>query len=221
MPREQFQRQIVALQDGVIEMGSMVERAVDRAMQSLMDRDIALARSVVEEDKDINAVGYHLQNACISLLAQQAPMAGDLRVIVSVTAIMSDLERMGDHAEGIAKIVMMMQDEPLVKPLIDMPIMANRAKEMLRNAIQAFVDQDTAAAYRVGAADDEVDRLYDQIYADLIQVMIGDPSTIEPSTHLLWVAHNLERIADRATNIAERTVYSATGMLPQMDVSSY
>ena len=221
MPREQFQRQIAALQDGVIEMGSMVERAVDRAMQALMDRDVACARSVIEDDKDINAVGYHLQNACISLLAQQAPMAGDLRVIVSVTAIMSDLERMGDHAEGIGRIVVMMQDEPLVKPLIDLPIMASRAKEMLRNSIQAFVDQDTDAAYRVGAADDEVDKLYDQIYADLIQIMVGDPSTIEPSTHLLWVAHNLERIADRATNIAERTVYSATGMLPQMDVSSY
>lgn len=221
VPREQFQRQIAALQDGVIEMGSMVERAVDRAMQALMDRDVELARSVIDDDKEINAIGYHLQNACISLLAQQAPMAGDLRVIVSVTAIMSDLERMGDHAEGIARIVVMMQDEPLVKPLIDLPIMAGRAKDMLRNSVQAFVDQDTEAAYRVGAADEEVDRLYDQIYADLIQVMIGDPSTIEPSTHLLWVAHNLERIADRATNIAERTVYSATGMLPQMDVSSY
>ena len=221
MPREQFQRQLASLHDSVIEMGSMVERAIDRSMQALMDRDIFLARAVVEDDKDINAVGYHIQNACISLLAQQAPMAGDLRIIVSVTAIMSDLERMGDHAQGIAKIVVMMQDEPLVKPLIDLPIMANKAKEMLRNSIQALVDQDTDAAYRVGAADDEVDRLYDQIYADLIQIMIGDPTTIEPSTHLLWVAHNLERIADRATNIAERTVYSATGMLPQMDVSSY
>ena len=221
MPREQFQRQIAALQDGVLNMGSMVERAVERAMQALMDRDVVLARSVIDEDKDINAVGYHLQNACISLLAQQAPMARDLRVIVSVTAIMSDLERMGDHAEGIARIVVTMQDEPLVKPLIDLPIMASKATEMLRNAVQAFVDQDTEAAYRVGGADDEVDRLYDQIYADLIQVMVGDPATIEPSTHLLWVAHNLERIADRATNIAERTVYSATGMLPQMDVSSY
>ena len=221
MPREQFQRQIAALQDGVLEMGSMVERAVERAMQALMDRDVVLARSVIDEDKDINAVGYHLQNACISLLAQQAPMARDLRVIVSVTAIMSDLERMGDHAEGIARIVVTMQDELLVKPLIDLPIMASKATEMLRNAVQAFVDQDTEAAYRVGGADDEVDRLYDQIYADLIQVMVGDPATIEPSTHLLWVAHNLERIADRATNIAERTVYSATGMLPQMDVSSY
>jgi phosphate transport system protein len=221
MPREQFHRQIAALQDGVLEMGSMVERAVERAMQALMDRDVVLARSVIDEDKDINAIGFHLQNACISLLAQQAPMAGDLRVIVSVTAIMSDLERMGDHAEGIARIVITMQDEPLVKPLIDLPIMASRATEMLRNAVHTFVEQDVEAAYRVGAADDEVDRLYDRIYADLIQVMVGDPTTIEPSTHLLWVAHNLERIADRATNIAERTVYSATGMLPQMDVSSY
>jgi phosphate transport system protein len=221
MPREQFQRQIAALQDGVLEMGSMVERAIDRAMQALMDRDVTLARSVVDDDKDINAIGFHLQNACISLLAQQAPMAGDLRMIVSVTAIMSDLERMGDHAEGIARIVITMQDEPLVKPLIDLPIMAERAKDMLRNAVHTFIEQDVDAAYRVGDADDEVDRLYDQIYADLIQVMIGDPTTIEPSTHLLWVAHNLERIADRATNIAERTVYSATGMLPQMDVSSY
>ncbi|MFA7248311.1 MAG: phosphate signaling complex protein PhoU [Dehalococcoidia bacterium] len=221
MPREQFQRQIAALQDGVLEMGSMVERAVDRAMQALMDRDVALARGIIEDDREVNAIGFHLQNACISLLAQQAPMAGDLRMIVSVTAIMSDMERMGDHAAGIAKIVVMMQDEPLVKPLIDMPIMASRAKDMLRNSVQAFLDQDIEAAYRVGAADEEVDRLYDQIYADLIQVMVGDPTTIEPSTHLLWVAHNLERIADRATNIAERTVYSATGMLPQMDVSTY
>ena len=221
MPREQFQRQMAALQDGVLEMGSMVERAVERAMQALMDRDVVLARSVIEDDNEINAIGFHLQNACISLLAQQAPMAGDLRLIVSVTAIMSDLERMGDHAEGIARIVVMMQDEPLVKPLIDMPLMATRAREMLHKSVQAFVEQDTDAAYKVGTSDEEVDQLYDRIYSDLVQVMISDPSTIEPSTHLLWVAHNLERIADRATNIAERTVYSVTGMLPQMDVSSY
>ena len=221
MPREQFQRQMAALQDGGLEMGSMVERAVERAMQALMDRDVVLARSVIEDDNEINAIGFHLQNACISLLAQQAPMAGDLRLIVSVTAIMSDLERMGDHAEGIARIVVMMQDEPLVKPLIDMPLMATRAREMLHKSVQAFVEQDTDAAYKVGTSDEEVDQLYDRIYSDLVQVMISDPSTIEPSTHLLWVAHNLERIADRATNIAERTVYSVTGMLPQMDVSSY
>ena len=199
----------------------MVDRAVERAMQSLFDRDVEAARVVIEEDNDINSIGFHLQNQCISLLAQQGPMAGDLRLIVSVTSITGELERMGDHGKGIAKIVVLMQDEPLVKPLIDVPVMASIARGMLRDAVQAFVDQDVDAAYKVGARDDEVDRLYDQVYADLVQIMVGDPTTIEPSTHLLWVAHNLERIADRATNIAERTVYSATGMLPQMDVSIY
>jgi phosphate transport system protein len=221
MPREQFHRQLEALQDGVLEMGSMVDRAVERGMQSLIDRDIDLARRVVDEDADINAMGFHLQNMCLSLLAQQAPMATDLRVIVSVTMIVSDLERMGDHAEGIGKIVILMQDEPLVKPLIDLPVMAERARGMLRASVQAFVDKGVEAAYRVGGQDDEVDELYDRIYNDLIQVMVNDPSTIEPATHLLWVAHNLERIADRATNIAERTVFTVTGMLPQMDVSTY
>jgi phosphate transport system protein len=221
MPRDQFHRQLEALQDGVLEMGSMVDRAVERGMQSLIDRDIELARRVVEEDHDINAMGFHLQNMCLSLLAQQAPMATDLRVIVSVTAIVADLERMGDHAEGMGKIVLLMQDEPLVKPLIDLPVMAERARAMLRDATRAFVEKDVQAAYRVGAQDDAVDELYDRIYNDLIQVMVNDPTTIEPATHLLWVAHNLERIADRATNIAERTVFTVTGMLPQMDVSTY
>jgi len=221
MPREQFHRQIIQLLDGVIEMGSMVDKAIERAMNALIDRDATVAREVVERDADINQLNFHLQNQCISLLSLQAPMAGDLRVIVSVTSVLDNLERMGDHAEGIAKIVIMMQDEPLVKPLIDMPIMATKAREMLRLAVRSFVDRDPEAAYGVGRMDDLVDQLYDQIYTDLVQVMVGDPSTIEPSTHLLWCAHNLERIGDRATNIAERTVYAATGMMPQMDVSSY
>ncbi|MEX1022843.1 MAG: phosphate signaling complex protein PhoU [Dehalococcoidia bacterium] len=221
MPRETFQKQMGDLQDLVLEMGSMVDRAVDRSITALFDRDPVLAQQVVDNDQAVNAKNFESQNACIALIAQQAPMARDLRLIVSVAAIMTDLERMGDHAEGIARIVLMMQDEPLVKPLIDIPIMASSAREMLRLSVQAFVEQDVEAAYRVGARDDEVDALYDRIYRDLIDIMIGDPSTIEPSTHLLWVAHNLERIGDRATNIAERTVYSATGNLPQMDVSSY
>ena len=221
MPRETFQRQLTHLQDRVLEMGSMVDRAVDRAMMALLERDVEIARSVVENDRAVNAKNFECQNEVITVITQQAPVARDLRLVVSVAAIMTDLERMGDHAEGIGRIVIMMQDEPLVKPLIDIPIMAGHAREMLRDAIQAFVEQDVDAAYRVGARDDEVDQLYDNIYRDLIDIMISDPSTIEPSTHLLWVAHNLERIADRVTNIAERTVYSATGNLPQMDVSSY
>ena len=124
MPREQFHRQLEALKDGVLEMGSMVDRAIDRAMRSLIDRDAELAQEVVDDDKEINATGFHIQNMCLSLLAQQAPMATDLRVIVSVTSIVSELERMGDHAEGIARIVLLMQDEPLVKPLVDLPVMA-------------------------------------------------------------------------------------------------
>lgn len=221
MPREQFHRQLEALKDGVLEMGSMVDRAIDQGMRSLIDRDAELAQKVVDEDREINAIGFHIQNMCLSLLAQQAPMATDLRVIVSVTSIVSELERMGDHAEGIARIVLLMQDEPLVKPLVDLPIMAEHAREMLRQALNGFVEREVEGAYRVGSADDAVDQLYDRIYNDLIQIMINDPSTVEPSTHLLWVAHNLERIADRATNIAERTVFAVTGMLPQMDVSSY
>ncbi|MDA0815308.1 MAG: phosphate signaling complex protein PhoU [Chloroflexi bacterium] len=221
MPRETFERQLQELQDLVLEMGSMVDHAVDRAMTALLDRDAALAQQVVENDKLVNAKNLECQNDVIALIAQQAPMARDLRLIISVAAIMTDLERMGDHAEGIGRIVVMMQDEPLVKPLIDIPIMAGLAREMMRDAVQAFVDQDVDSAFQVGGRDDEVDNLYDRVYRDLVDIMVGDPSTIEPSTHLLWVAHNLERIADRATNIAERTVYSATGKLPQMDISSY
>lgn len=221
MPREQFNRQLEQLKDGVLEMGAMVDRAVERALRALVERDVALAEVVVAEDEEIDEVHFNLQNQCLSLLAQQAPMATDLRVIVSVSNIIGDLERMGDHAEGIASIVVMMQDEPLVKPLIDIPTMAERAREMLKKALQAFIDGDTGAAREVGRADDEVDELYDRVYQDLVQVMINDPTTVEPSTHLLWVAHNLERIGDRSTNIAEQTVFAVTGMLPKMDVSSY
>lgn len=221
MVRDVFHRQLGTLQDSVLEMGSMVDRAVERAMTALLDRDPVIAEQVVKNDQQINAKNFECQNEVIAVLGQQAPLARDLRLVVSVAAIMTDLERMGDHAEGIGRIVIMMQDEPLVKPLIDLPIMAGHAREMLRDAVHAFVEQDVEAAYRVGARDDEIDQLYDRIYRDLIDVMVADPSTIEPSTHLLWVAHNLERIGDRATNIAERTVYSATGKMPQMDVSSY
>ena len=134
---------------------------------------------------------------------------------MSVSSVMIDLERMGDHAEGIARLTVVMQDEPLVKPLIDLPIMASKARDMLRNAVEAFVDADPEKAYAVNAADDEVDDLYDRVYEELIGIMVDDPTTILPATHLQWVSHNIERIADRATNIAERAVYSATGVYPR------
>jgi len=222
MAREQFHKQLDALQDGVLEMGSMVDRQIERAMQSLVERDTSLAQAVIRDDDEVNRTRFHLDNVALSLLAQQAPMAGDLRVIVSCLSMVIDLERMGDHAEGISAIVLMMADEPLVKPLVDIPEMAERGRSMLSDALDAFVKRDIAAAYSVGRADDEVDALQDRVYRDLLEIMIKDPATVEPCTHLLWVAHNLERVADRATNIAERVVFTVTGMLPEMDVvSSY
>ena len=221
MPREQFQRGLRDVEDGVLEMGSMVDRQLDRAMQALIDRDLPLADAVIRDDGEVNRTRFHLDNMCVSLLAQQAPMASDLRLIVAVLAMVSDLERMGDHAEGIAQIVLLTRDEPLVKPLVDLPEMAIQARQMLRDALDAFVDRDVESAYLVGRADDSVDALYERVYRDLIAIMTTDGATIEPCTHLLWIAHNLERIADRATNIAERVVFTVTGMLPEMDVSSY
>ena len=219
--REHFHRQLAALQDTVLEMTSMVDRAIERSLSALVNRDVPLAELVIDDDRLVNEIGYRIQNQSVELLARQSPLAGDLRLVVSVSALATELERMADHAEGIAKIVVMMQNEPLVKPLVDIPIMAEKARAMMNKAIQAFLDKDVDTAYAVGNDDDEVDALYDTIYGDLIQVMVTDPSKIEPATRLLWVAHNLERIGDRATNIAERTVYTVTGELPQMDVSSY
>jgi phosphate transport system protein len=221
MPREHFQHQLDLLQDGVLEMGAMVDRQLERAMQSLMERDISLAEAVVRDDVEVNRTRFHLDNVALSLLAMQAPMAGDLRIIISCLSIVIDLERMGDHAKGIASIVIMMRDEPLVKPLVDIPAMAKGARRMMNDALDAFVKRDLEQAYAVGRADDMVDELQDTVYRDLVAIMIRDPATVEPCTHLLWVSHNLERIADRATNIAERVVFTETGMLAEMDVSSY
>ncbi len=220
-PRKDFHRQLAELQDLVLEIGSMVDRAVQRAMSALINRDLPLAQVIISEDSVIDETAWQIQNDCVALLARQNPLAGDLRLIVSVSAIADELERIADHAEGIAKIVVMMRDEPLVKPLVDLPLQAEKARAMLGKAVQSFVDKDVVSAYQVGRDDDEVDALYDTIYGDLVQVMIADPTKVEPATHLLWVAHNLERVADRATNIAERTVYVVTGERHQTDVSSY
>ncbi len=221
MPREQFHRGLQSVEDGVLEMGSMVDRQIERSLQALMDRDVPLAEAVVRDDVEVNRTRFHLDNMCLSLLAQQAPLASDLRLIVAVLAMVSELERMGDHAEGIARIVILMRGEPLVKPLIDIPLMATAARKMLKDALDAFVQRNVEDSYRVGQADNEVDVLYDTVYHDLVAIMVRDPSTVEACTRLLWVAHNLERIADRATNIAERVVFTVTGMQPEMDVSSY
>ena len=203
-------------------MTSMVDSAIIESMQALENRNISLAEKVNNADQDINKLELKLQNQCVELIALQSPLARDLRLILSVSQIATELERIADHAGGIARIVLLMEDEPLVKPLVDIPIQAEKARAMLNKAMKAFVERDIEAAYSVDKDDDEVDALYDHIYRDLIDVMVSDPSVIEPATWLLWVSHNLERIADRSTNIAERTIFTATGELsPDMSSSSY
>jgi phosphate transport system protein len=199
----------------------MVERAIERSITSLRNRDIELARLSIVEDMEINRRRYETEEKCIDLLAMQQPMARDLRTIVAILNIITDLERMGDHAEGIAKISIMLADDAPLKPYIDIPRMAEIAIRMLRGSLEAFKQRDVDLARKVCDDDDEVDALYDQVYRELITFMINDPRTIERATHITWIAHNLERIADRVTNICERVVYMVQGRIEELNVSKY
>ena len=219
--RATFDRQLQALQDEISLLGSMVEKAVERSVDALKRLDCNLAREVIAGDAAINTRRWQIEEKAMTLIATQQPMAGDLRVIASVIHITTDLERMGDYAAGIAKITIMHGDEQLLKPLIDVPRMAEASISMLRRSIDAFIRRDAEAAKAIAAEDDIVDALYDQIYRELLTYMIEDPHTIQRATWLLWVAHNLERIADRVTNICERVVYMVTGKIEEINVSHY
>ena len=199
------------LQDDLLLMGSMVEKAIARSLEALRNRDLVLAQDVIAEDDIIDDKQREMEEFCIELIATQQPMASDLRILVTVLYLGAELERMGDYAEGIAKISIMMGDEPPLKPLIDIPRMAQKASEMVRRSLDAFVNRDVVAAMSVQADDDEVDALYEQVYRELLTYMLSDPSVIRRATHLLWAAHNIERIADRTTNIAEDVIYMVTG----------
>ena len=219
--RSGLDRQLRMLQDEVLMMGGMVEKSIARALDSLTRRDLEAAEQVIREDDYIDRKRFDIEEQCIDLIATQQPMARDLRILISILHITVELERMGDYAEGIARINVLMGDEPLLKPLIDVPRMAEKATSMLRRSLDAMVNKDTLTALQVCKDDDDVDALYDQIYRELLLFMIQDPSTIQRATYLLWVAHDLERIADRATNVAERVVYMVTGRMEEINVSKY
>ena len=221
MVRASFDRDLRSLQDELLLMGSMVEKAISKALDALKRRDLEASRQVVLEDDYIDSKRFELEDRCINLIATQQPMAGDLRAIITILHISVELERMGDYAEGIGKISIMMGDEPPLKPLIDIPRMAEKATAMLRQSLDALVTRDLISAHQVCNDDDYVDGLYDQIYRELLLMMIQDPSSIQRATYLLWVAHDLERIADRATNIAERAIYLVTGKMTEINVSKY
>ena len=221
MPRESFDRHLHQLQDEVLILGSMAEKAIDRSMEALKKRDLELARQVVADDTLINQKRLDIEERCIELIVTQQPVASDLRIIVAVLNIIIDLERIGDHAEGVAKIALMIGDEPPLKPLVDLPRMADKARDMLHRSLDAFIRRDAETARQISAEDDEVDNLYDQVFRELLTFMMQDPRTIIRATRLIWVAHNLERTADRVTNICERVVFTVTGKMEEIGASKY
>lgn len=219
--RTTFETELRSLQNEVLVLGSMVDKAIASSIEALKRLDHAEARRIIAADEEINARRFSIEEQAIQLIATQQPMASDLRTIVAVLNIIVDLERMGDHAEGIAKIVLMHEDMPLLKPLVDIPRMAEKSREMLRRALDAYIQRDPEAARAVAIQDDEVDALYDQIHRELFTYMLQDPRNFDRATWLLWVAHNLERIADRTTNICERVVFEVTGRMEEINVSKY
>jgi phosphate transport system protein len=212
-PRAGFQRELERVQDEVLILGSMVEKATSRAVEALRARDVGEARALDAEDVLVNRKRYQIEEEIIALMATQQPMASDLRRLAAMLLIVTDLERIGDYAAGIARIAVAVADEPLVKPLIDIPRMADKATGMLRRSLDAFVDRDVTQAEAIALEDAEVDALYQQVYRELLMLMLVNPRVIDQATHLLWVAHNLERVADRVQNICERTIFVATGRM--------
>ncbi|MBI5643710.1 MAG: phosphate signaling complex protein PhoU [Deltaproteobacteria bacterium] len=221
MTREAYHKALKELQDEVLQMASMVGTAIKESIDALKNRDIEKSKVIVKNDMQVNKKRFDIEEKCIRLIATQQPMAIDLRTLASIINVITDLERIGDHAEGIAKISISIGQEPLVKPLIDMPKMADKALSMLQRCMKAFVDRDAVTAKNICNEDDEVDALYDKIYSDLVHLMIENPKIIKDATYLIWAAHNIERIADRVTNIAERVVYMVTGKMEEMNVSKY
>ena len=218
MTRETFDEQLKALEQDVLDMGRLVDRAIDLSVDALAKRDIHLSRRVIREDDAINQAQHDIEEHCLVLIATQQPLASDLRVIFAVASIATELERMADHAKGIGQIGVMMGPREPLKPLVDIPRMATKSRWLLERELAAFVNRDVELARSLGDEDDEVDRLYDQVFRELLIFMMEDPRTITRATYLLWVAHNLERIADRAINIGERVVFLVKGEVEEHNV---
>jgi phosphate transport system protein len=219
--RKGFHKKLKEIQDDVLVMGSMVEKAIARSIEALKNRDLTIANKVVAGDLQINEKRFDIEEECINLFATQQPMASDLRTIVSVLSIITDLERIGDYADGIAKISIMLSDEPPMKPLPDIPHMAEKVTSMLRRSLDAFVRQDAVAAKQIAAEDDEIDVLHKNLLKEIIATMTEDPATIRRAVRYIWVNQNLERCGDRVTNICERVIFLITGKMEEIGSSKY
>ena len=216
MTRRELDEHMQRVVQRVLEMGNLVRAQIHRSVNALKLRDMEESQRVVEDDRLVDQMRFDIEEECIRIMATQQPVASDLRTLVATLNLIVDLERIGDHAEGIGKISLLLADRPLVKPLIDIPRMADMATDMLMRSLDAFLTRDETEARQVCQDDDLVDGLYEQVYRELLVFMLQDPGTIDGATLLLWVAHNLERIADRATNIAERAIYMATGHMAEV-----
>ena len=217
--RKTFEIEIQQLKDELLVLGSLVEQQVFSSVEALNNRDLGASRRIQEMDDQVNAKRYAIEEQVMIVIATQQPMAHDLRLLASILEVSGELERMGDYAKGIATVNIRMGDLPLLKPLVDIPLMAQKGADMLHRALTAFINEDAATARGIPAEDDDVDNLYNQVYHDLMALVIQDPKVIERANWLLWVAHNLERLADRVTNICERTVFIATGELKELETT--
>ena len=209
--RQSYNQELEALRQKILEMGTGVEQAIDRAVGSLIKKDFEMARCVMDGDDYIDNLESEIEDKCIVLIARQQPLARDLRIISTGLKITTDLERVGDHAFDIAKIALEIGNEPLIKPLVDIPRVSAMAQKMLNDSLVAYINLDITLAEQVCADDDAVDDLYAQMFRELLTYMMEDPTTIKQATQLLFVARYLERVADHATNIAEWVIYLATG----------
>ncbi len=216
-PRETFERELQRLQDQVLTLGSMVEDALMVSVDLLKKRDFEGSRRLMERDREINERRFSIEEQTLTLIALHQPVASDLRTLAAILEIASELERIGDYAKGIGKINLLIGESPLLKPLIDVPLMAEKTRSMLHRALQAFVDRDEETARAIPPLDDEVDQLYDQVYRELMTYILADPTTLEQANYLLWAAHNLERAADRVINLCERIVFTVTGELVELN----
>jgi phosphate transport system protein len=219
--RETFQNLLKQDKDEVLVMGNMVETALSRAIEALKARDLRLGHQIIADDTKINEKRFAIEKKSIELIATQQPGISELNAVVAILNIITELERIGDYAAGIAKIVIMVGDEPPLKPLVDIPRMSDITIEMIHNSLKSFTENDSKGALQVIGMDEVVDSIYDQIFRELLTFMMTDPKTINRATRLIWVAHNIERAADRATNICERVVYMVTGKMEEIGASKY
>jgi phosphate transport system protein len=216
-----FSKGFKEVQDKVLAMGDLVAKEISKSIEALKARDLKMAHRIIADDTKIDDMRFAIEGKCIELMGMPKLTICDRRGIVSVLSISTELERIGDYAEGNAKIVVMIGDEPPLKPLIDIPRMAEITVEMIDKSLKSFVDRDVKLAKHVVTMDTSVDGLYDQVFRELLTFMMIDPKTINRATRLIWVAHNLERAADRVTNICERVVFTVTGKMEDLEVSKY